>query len=256
VRRREFITLLGGAATWPIAAQAQQPAMPVVGVLSSAGSLSSNSLATFRRSLSEAGYVEGRNVSIEYRSADGQNDRLPAMAAELVQQRVAVIVAAGAATVPVAKAATATIPIIFVTGVDPVAMGLVSSLNRPGGNLTGITSLGTELGAKKLELLREVVPTATSIAALINPSVPDAEVQTRDLQAAARTLGLQLHVLHASTERDFDAAFAVMAQSRSRALMIGVDAFFIGKREKLAALTVRDALPAIFSTGSSPQPVA
>ena len=250
MRRREFIALLGGGAAAPMlapfAARAQQPALPVIGFLNTrARGEDPHLLTAFHLGLKEAGYVEGRNVAIEYRFAEGQNDRLPAMAADLVRRQVAVIAANGPAVVA-AKAATATIPIVFSVGLDPVALGLVASLNRPGGNVTGVTVLFDEIGPKRLELLHELVPTATIIALLLNPTYPSAENQSRDLQAAARTLGLQLHVLHASTERDFDKAFATMVQLRAGALVIGNDPFFNSRSEQLAALSVRHAMPTIF----------
>jgi putative ABC transport system substrate-binding protein len=202
-------------------------------------------LRAFLQGLSETGYVEGRNIAIEYRWAEEKNDRLPALAADLVRRQVNVIVANNPAALP-AKAATTTIPIVFTIGFDPVAAGLVASLNRPGGNVTGLTSLNLELGLKRLELMHELVPAATIIAFLLNPTSPSAETQLRDLQAAARTMGLQLHVLHASTERDFDTVFANLVQLRAGALVIGPDAFFNSRSGQLAALAVRHAVPAIF----------
>jgi putative ABC transport system substrate-binding protein len=250
MQRREFITLLGGAAvTWPIAARAQQPAMPMIGFLSNASpDLYAIRLRAFRQGLKDAGYVEGQNVAIEYRWAEGQNNRLPVLAAELVHRQVDVIAAAGGTPSAVAaKAATATIPIVFAVAVDPVKIGLVASLNRPGGNLTGITNLNVEVGPKRLELLHELLPTATIIAALVNPTSPSlAEPFTRTLKTAASTLGLQLHVLQASTEQDFDGVFAALAQLRAGALVIGPDTFFNARIEQLAALTLRHAVPAIY----------
>ena len=247
MQRREFITLLGGAAaTWPLAARAQQATIPVVGFLNGASAWEFAHLAAaFRQGLSETGYVEGRNVLVEYRWAEGHYDRLPILVADLVRRQVAVIAANGPAAVA-AKTATATIPIVFNTGVDPVELGLVASLNHPGGNLTGVTDLAQELGPKRLELLHELVPTATVVAVLVNPSYPGAEILLRDLQVAARTLALQIHVLHASTEHELDTAFASLVQLRAGALVIGPDSFFNSRRELLAALTVRHAVPAIF----------
>jgi putative tryptophan/tyrosine transport system substrate-binding protein len=251
IRRRDFITLLGGAAAvWPFAARAQQPTMPVIGFLSSESADSSaDRLRGFRQGLGETGYVEGRNAAIEYLWADGQYERLPALAADLVRRQVAVIAAAGVPVALSAKTATTTIPIVFTTAGDPVALGLVASLNRPGGNLTGVTNLNVEVGPKRLEILRELAPTATIIALLINPTNPIGETQSRDLQAAARTLGLQLHVLQASTERDFDTVFATLIQLRAGALVISPDIFFTARSEQLATLTVRHAVPTISGEG-------
>jgi len=249
MRRREFITLLGGAAAaWPLAARAQQPAMPVIGFLSSASpDVYSIRLRAFHQGLKETGYVEGQNVEVEYRWAEGENNRLPALAAELVHRQVSVIAAAGTPLAVAAKAATATIPIVFETAGDPIQLGLVASLNRPGGNLTGVTNLNVEVGPKRLELLHELVPAATTFALLVNPTSSSiAEAFSRTLQAAARALGLQLHVLHASTERDFDTVFATLVQLRPGGLVIMPDVFFIARSEQLAALTVRHAIPAIY----------
>jgi putative ABC transport system substrate-binding protein len=201
--------------------------------------------AAFRQGLKEAGFVEGQNVAIEYRFADGQFDRLPALAADLVRRRVTVIAATGGIAVA-AKAATTTIPIVFSMAGDPVAVGLVASLARPGGNVTGVTTLGVEVGPKRLELLHELLPTATIIALLVNPAGPNAEPLSRDLQAAARTLGLELHILQASTERDFDSIFAALARLRADGLVIGPDPFFNGRIEQLAALALRHAMPTIY----------
>jgi putative tryptophan/tyrosine transport system substrate-binding protein len=248
MRRRDFIGLLGGAAAWPRVARAQQPAMPVVGYLSSASpDRDAGRLRAFRQGLSETGYVEGRNVTIEYRWAEEQNDRLPVLAADLASRQVAVIATAGQVLgVFAAKAATTTIPIVFVTGVDPVASGFVTSLNRPRGNLTGVTTLSIELEAKRLELLHGLVPTATTIGALLNQANPNAEAISRGLQAAARTLGLKLQILDAGTERDFDTVFARLAELQAGGLVIATDGLFISRSEHLAALTVRHAVPAIF----------
>jgi putative tryptophan/tyrosine transport system substrate-binding protein len=243
MKRREFITLVSGAVAWPVAARAQQPAMPVIGFLN-AGSPegTADRLRAFRQGLSEAGYVEGRNVAIEFRWAEDQNDRLPALAAELVRRQVTVIEAGGIPAALAAKAATTTIPIVFTGGFDPVAVGVVASLNRPGGNLTGVSSLGVGLGPKRLELLHELVPTATIVALLVNPTNPtSAESQSGDLAAAARTLGLQTHVLHASNERDFEAVFASLMQLRAGGLVIGNDGFLISRAAQLGALTLRYA---------------
>jgi putative ABC transport system substrate-binding protein len=250
MKRRQFITLLAGAAAaWPIAAQAQQPGrIPVIGFLSSESLSASSRVRAFRQGLSEIGYVEGQNVAIEYRWADGQYDRLPAMAADLARRQVAVITAIGAVpSVLAAKAATTTIPIVFSTGVDPVEAGLVASLNRPDGNATGVTVLAVELVPKKLELLHEVVPTATIIGVLVNPTNANvAETVSKDLEATARTLGLQLHVLRASNEREIDDAFATLAQLGGRALLIGPFAYFNIKTERIAALSLRYTMPTIF----------
>jgi putative ABC transport system substrate-binding protein len=248
MKRREFITLLGGAAAWPLAAHAQQPAMPVIGFLNGAwpGGYALY-VAAFRQGLKEAGYVDGQNVAVEYRWAEGQYERLPAQAADLVRRRVSVIAATSTPANLVAKAATSTIPIVFTTGSDPVQLGLVESLSRPGGNVTGVSQLNIEVAPKRLELAHELVSTATLMALLLNPADPaQAEPQLRDLQAAARQLGLQLHVLHASTEREIDDAFATVAQLRAGALVIGGDPFFNGRSEQLGALTLRYAVPTIY----------
>jgi putative ABC transport system substrate-binding protein len=249
IRRRKFLaTLLGGAAVaWPMAARAQQSAMPVVGFLNTrVPGADPHLLAAFRRGLKETGYVEGQNVTIEYRWAYNQYDRLPALAADLVRRQVTVIAAIGSPSAPAAKATTTTIPIVFIIGFDPVEVGLVTSLNRPGGNLTGVTVLGVELGSKRLELLHELAPTANIVAALVNPNTPAAETQSTDLQTAARSLGLKLHVLHASSERDFDTVFASLLQLGAGGLVVGNDPFFSTRSEQLAALALRHAVPAIF----------
>jgi ABC-type uncharacterized transport system substrate-binding protein len=247
--RRDLIALLGTtAAVRPLSARAQQAAMPVIGFLnSSSPDTDGKRVHAFRQGLSETGYVEGQNVKIEYRWADGQNDRLPSMAVDLVHRGVNVIVTGGTPATLAAKAASTAIPIVFILATDPVEAGLVASLNRPGGNLTGVTGLNVELAPKKLELLHELLPTATIIALLVNPTnTIAAENQSRTVQVAARTLGLQLHVLHASSERDFDSVFANLLQLRANAFVIGSDLFFTSRSEQLAELTVRHAVPSIY----------
>jgi putative ABC transport system substrate-binding protein len=249
IRRREFIaTVLGSAAaTWPLRVRGQQPSVPVIGLLNTrVPGADPHLLAAFHRGLRETGYVEGQNVAIEYRWASNQYERLPALAADLVQRQVAVIAAIGSPTAPVAKASTSTIPIVFIIGFDPVEFGLVSSLNRPGGNLTGVTVMGVELGSKRLELLHELLPTANIVAALVNPNTPAAKTQSTELQTAAQALGLKLHVLHASTEQDLDAVFTKLLQLRAGGLVVGNDPFFSTRSEQLAALALSRTVPAIF----------
>jgi len=249
MERREFITVLGGAAAvWPFAARAQQPTMPVIGFLSGVSPQSYvHVVAAFRQGLKEAGYVEGQSIVIEYRWAQNEIDRLPALAADLVSRRVAVIATTGTPSAFAARAATTTIPIVFEVGFDPVAVGLVASLSRPGGNLTGVTNLGVEVEAKQLELLHELAPTATTIALLVNPTNRTlADMLSRDMQPAADKLGLKLQVLNASTDRDFDTVFTTLARHRPGALLIGADIFFISRSQQLAALAVRYAIPASF----------
>jgi putative ABC transport system substrate-binding protein len=247
IRRREFITLVGGAtAAWPLVARAQQPAMPVIGFIGSDSSGLADRLKAFRTGLGETGYVEGRNAAIEYRLAEGKNERLPALMDDLLRVPAIVIAAGGLPAVLAAKATTTTVPIAFYVGVDPIEMGIVASLNRPGGNLTGVTGLSVELVPKRLELLHEMAPRATVVALLVNPTNPNAATQTRQVHAAARTLGLELHVLNASNERDFDAVFAGVAGLQAGALVVGADGLFVRHGEQLGALTVRHRVPAIF----------
>jgi putative ABC transport system substrate-binding protein len=248
MKRREFIALVGAAAAaWPLAARAEPQAMPVIGFLNGASpDRYAPMVAAFRQGLKETGYVEGQNLAIEYHWAEGQYDRVPSMAAELVRREVAVIVANSPGNLAV-KAATKTIPIVFTIGGDPVQIGLVASLSRPGGNVTGVTTLSTELVPKRLELLHELIPTASGMALLVNPANPTlAETESREALSAAHTLGLELHVLNASTERDLDVAFAKLIQLRAGGLVITGDTFFNGWSKQLAALTLRHAVPTIF----------
>jgi len=251
LRRRQFITLLGAAAAWPLAARAQQPAMPVVGFLST-GSPESDAfrLTVFRQVLSETGFVEGRNVAIEYRGMQGHYDLLPALIADFVSRPVAVIVVPGFTRGALAaKAATTTIPIIFIVGVDPIDSGLVASLNRPGGNMTGIFNLVVPLVTKRLEVLHELMPNVSDVAVLANPTnAPFTEYEMTEVQNAATSLGLQLHVLNARTIEEIDTAFATFAQVRTGALLISADAFFISRREQIIALAARYAVPTIYPT--------
>jgi putative tryptophan/tyrosine transport system substrate-binding protein len=248
MRRREFIAGLGGAVAWPVAVRAQR-AVPVIGYLSGQSQAEFEGYtAAFRQGLNETGYVEHRNVDIEYRWAQGQYDRLPAFAADLVRRQVSVIVATGnTRTALAAKAETATIPIVFTAAADPVKLGLVASFNRPGGNVTGVSFLVNELGSKRLQLLHELVPAATVIGVLVNPTAPNSQTETSDVEATARVLGLHLHVENASSERDIDAAFARFIGQRVNALFVVGDAFFVARRDQLAALTARHALPASYN---------
>jgi putative tryptophan/tyrosine transport system substrate-binding protein len=248
VKRREFITLLGGAAAWPAAASAQQSAMPVIGILASVSPAPYASyIAAVKEGLRQTGYVEGRNVAIEYRWAEGQYDRLPQQAIELVDRGIAVIVLVGGGpTTAAAKAATATIPIVFVTGEDPVKSGAVASLNRPGGNATRVSLLTVAMEAKRLQLLHELMPNAAVVAIIVNPNNPQADEQLQELQAAARTLGVQVEAFKAGTPSEIDAAFAKLVERRASALHIAADAFFNTRREQFVVLSARHALPAIF----------
>jgi putative tryptophan/tyrosine transport system substrate-binding protein len=248
MKRRAFITLLGGAAlAWPLAAQAQQTAMPMIGFLNGgARDAFAPMVAAFRRGLSEQGYEEGRNVAIEYRWAEGQFDRLAAMAADLIGRKAAVIAAFAPPAALAAKAATSTIPIVFVTGFDPVQAGLVASLNRPGGNVTGVHVFLIGLEGKRLGLLRELVPQAALMGLLVNPRSPDFEAQSKALQAAARAIGQQIVVVEAGSDGEFDAAFAALAQRQVGALVVAADQFFTARRERIVALAARYAMPAIY----------
>jgi putative tryptophan/tyrosine transport system substrate-binding protein len=248
IGRRKLLATLGGVAVaaWPLAARAQQPGVPLVGLLLST-QIDDRLVGAIRQGLKDAGYVEGRNVAIKYRSGDGRFDRLPALAAELVADAPAAIVALAPAASLAAKAATATIPIVFVIGADPVDLGLVSSLNRPGGNVTGVSFFVNTLGAKRLELLRELVPSATAVGFLVNPTNPTSASQTADVRDAARSLGVDLLVLNAGSERDIDAAFASFVQHRVNAAIIGADSLFLSRRDQLVGLAARHAVPAIYN---------
>ena len=247
IRRREFITLLGGAAAWPLAARAQQPTWPVIGWLGSPSArVYTAQVAAFRQGLQETGYREGENVAIEYRWTDDHYERLPLLTADLVQRQVTLIVAGGIPAALSAKAATTRIPIVFTVAGDPVELGLVASLNRPGGNLTGVSSLSVELGSKRLELLHEMIPTASLIGLLVNPSNPNAEILLRDAQRAAGILGLQFQVLHATGEQEFDAVFESLARFRAGGLVISNAGLFNRRSEQLGALSTRHAVPTIF----------
>ena len=250
MKRREFITLLGGAAATPVmspfAARAQQPALPVIGVLSGTNR-EARLIDAILQGLNEAGYVEGRNVAIEYRFAEGQFDRLPALAADLINRQVAVIIAMQSPTAPrAAKAATTTIPIVFSIGGDPVKLGLVASLNRPGGNVTGATFLVNTLAGKRVELLREMVPTGALIGVLVNPKNPSSESETADVQAAARAVGLKIHLQNASSESEIDTAFASFVQQRVSAVTFAADAVFNSRRKQIIVLAARHKLPTMY----------
>jgi putative ABC transport system substrate-binding protein len=249
MRRREFISFIGGAAAaWPLAARAQQPAMPVLGFINGANAKGyTNQLDAFLNGLREAGYSEGNNVVIEYRWADGQYDRLPAMAADLVDRKVAVIAATGTPAALAAKAATTTIPIVFETGNDPIELGLVRSLNKPGGNVTGVAQLAVEIAPKRLELLHELVPTAKTMALLVDPADVVSEKTTRSVQAAATSLGLKLHILNVTAERELDAVFQNLIQLQPGGLVISGGQFFNSRSKQLAALALQYKMPTVFT---------
>jgi len=249
MKRREFITLLGGAAAWPMAARAQQPAMPMIGVLDARSpGTTENPLRAFREGLNDTGYIAGENVALEYRWAEDQIDRLPALAADLVQRRATVIAAIGPTAALAAKAAIATIPIVFIVNEDPVRLGLVASLARPGGNLTGINILTAEVTAKRLDLLRELVPSATRVGVLVNPvNATNTETTLREMAAAARTSGLHVKVLNASTSREIEEAFASLLHERPDALFVGAEPYFYGRRVQLAVLAASHRIPAIYA---------
>jgi putative ABC transport system substrate-binding protein len=255
MKRREFITLVcGAAASWPLTARAQQPAMPVIGYLSALSRAAVlGHTAMFHRGLGEAGFAEGRNVSIEYRFADGHYDRLPAMATELVGRQVNLIVAQSPPAALAAKAATTAIPIVFAVGLDPVVAGLVASFNRPGGNATGVALIPGPLVQKRLELIRELVPKAANVVLLVNPGSPEAAVEVRDIQAGAPASRLQVRVLNATTAGELDAAFAALSERRPDALLIGGDPFFVDRRQDIVARIARLALPTIYPFRQFPE---
>ena len=248
MKRREFISLVGGAAVvWPLAAWAQQPTMPVIGFLNGTSAQGyGHFVVSFRQGLIETGYTEGQNLTIEYRWAEGHYERLPALAADLVRRQVAVLVATSTPANVIAKKATTEIPIVFTTSSDPVELGLVASLDRPGGNVTGAVTLNVEVVSKRLELLHELIPTATVVAVLVNPTNPNAKAQSGALQAAARTIGLQIETLNATTEGEIDAAFAQLAERRTGALLVDTDAFLFSRRAQLVGLAKRYAISTIF----------
>ncbi len=249
MKRREFITLLSGAVACPLSARAQQTALPVIGFLSS-GSLGPivEFVAAFKRGLGQAGYVEGQNVAIEYRFAEGRYQRLPTLAADLAKSRVAVITSVGGTVVALAaKASTRTIPIVFLIGDDPIKVGLVASFNQPEGNITGISQIAAELGAKRLELLHELLPQASTVSFLVNPGNPNAEADTKEIQAAAHTMHLGVRVINASSEREIDSAFSILARDRVKALIVSNDSLFTLRRERIVSLAMHDAVPAIYA---------
>jgi putative ABC transport system substrate-binding protein len=247
IGRREFVTLLGAAVAWPLGARAQQPAMPVIGFMNVGTPKEDEYLrAAFQQGVSETGYIEGQNVTIEYNWAEGHPDRLPGLAADLVRRRVSVIAATSTPAALAAKDATATIPIVFETAGDPIKLGLVASLNRPGGNVTGMTQLSSELVAKRLGILHDLIPTATTIGLLVNPTDPRAETQTGEMQEAAHALGLQIHVLNASTEGEINTVFAILSQLRLGALLVVTSNLFSRRREQFVTLAARQEVPAIY----------
>jgi putative tryptophan/tyrosine transport system substrate-binding protein len=247
IERRKLLATLGGAAAWPLAARAQQQALPVIGFLNSGTREGfAHFLAAFHQSLNQAGFVEGRNVAIEYRWAEAEYDRLPALAADLVRRRVTVIAATTTPAALAAKAATSVIPIVFTSAADPVTAGLVASLSRPGGNATGVTNYLTDLGAKRLELLHDVVPKATTIGMLVNPNYPDIELQRRDVEEAARKFGQQVHVGNAASVDDFDRVLATLVRLNASALLVTADSVFLSRRDRLVGLVAHYALPALY----------
>jgi putative tryptophan/tyrosine transport system substrate-binding protein len=248
VKRRQFITLLGGAAAaWPLAARAQQPAMPTIGFLNSASPEGYAPYATaFRQGLKEAGYVDGQNVTIEYRWAEGRYERLPTQASDLVRRQVSVIAATSTPAIPVAKAATSTIPIVFTTAADPVKLGFVASLNRPGGNATGVSFFNADLVSKQAGLLHELIPAATHVGLLVNPNFPATDAITRDTTTAASAIGFRIDVMQTSDSREIEAAFGALVRNRADALLIGSDTFFVSRRLQIATLAARHAIPAVY----------
>jgi putative ABC transport system substrate-binding protein len=247
MKRREVITLLGGAAAWPVGARAQQPRLPVIGFLNSASPEGyAPYAAAFRQGLKEAGYVDGENVTIEYRWAEGRYERLPTQAADLVRRQVSVIAATSTPAIPAAKEATSTIPIVFTTGADPVTLGFVASLNKPGGNVTGVNFFTAELGSKQAELLHELIPAAARVGLLVNPNYPPTDAMTRDTTAAASAIGFHIDVMQATDSREIEAAFGALVRNRVDALLVGSDSFFVSRRLQIATLATRHAIPVVY----------